>query len=37
MFNPFQASAPFLYPLKTSENLWLSDVLLGIEIEQWMK
>ena len=37
MFNPFQASAPLLYPLKTSENLWASDVLVGIEIEQWIK
>ena len=27
----------FMYPLKTSENLWLSDVLVGIETEQWMK
>ena len=24
--NLFQANAPFLYPLKTSENLWFSDV-----------
>ena len=37
LFNPFQASAPLLYPLKTSENFWLSDVLVGIEIEQSMK
>ena len=32
LFNPFQATAPLLYPLKTSES-----VLLGIEIEQLMK
>ena len=28
-FNPFQANVPFLYPLKTSENLWFSDVFRG--------
>ena len=22
---PFQANVPFLYPLKTSENVWFSD------------
>ena len=27
--NPFQATDPFLYPLKTSENLWFSDVFKG--------
>ena len=37
MFNPFLATALLLYPLKTSENLWLSDVLEGKEKEQWMK
>ena len=37
MFKPFQASAPLLYPLETSENLWLSDVLVRIEVEQWIK
>ena len=37
LFNPFQASTPLLYPLKTSENFWLSDVLVGMKIEQWMK
>ena len=36
LFSAFQASAPLLYPLKT-ENFWLSDVLVGIEIGQWMK
>ena len=24
-FNPFKSSVTFLYPLKTSENLWFSD------------
>ena len=37
LFNPFQAIAPLLYPLKISENIWLSNVLVGIEIEQSMK
>ena len=27
--NPFQTNAPFLYPLKTSENLQFSDVFRG--------
>ena len=26
---PFHATGLFLYPLKTSENLWLSDVFRG--------
>ena len=34
--NPFVPNVPFLRPLKTSENLWLSDILglsdvLGVE------
>ena len=29
LLNPFQANVPFLYPLKTSENLWFSDVSRG--------
>ena len=29
LINPFQANVPFLYPLKTSENLWFSDVFRG--------
>ena len=37
LFSPFLATAPLLYPLKTSENLWLSDVLVGIVKERWMK
>ena len=28
-FNPFYAIGLFLYPLKTSENLWFSDVFRG--------
>ena len=28
-FNPFVPDAPFLHPLKTSENLWLSNVFRG--------
>ena len=27
--NPFQRNAPLLYSLKTSVNLWISDVLRG--------
>ena len=27
--NPYQANFPFLRPLKTSENLWFSDVFRG--------
>ena len=27
VINPFHDTGPFLYPLKTSENLWFSDVL----------
>ena len=28
-FNAFQCSVTFLYPLKTSENFWFSDVFRG--------
>ena len=28
-FNPFSANVPLLHPLKTSENLWFSDVFRG--------
>ena len=28
-FNPFWSNVPFIYPLKTSENLWLSDDFKG--------
>ena len=27
--NPFHATGPFLYPLKSSENLWFSDDFRG--------
>ena len=27
--NPFKSSVPFLYPVKTSENPWFSDVFMG--------
>ena len=34
--NPFHATGLFRYPLKTSENLWFSDVFTGgIERDQW--
>ena len=29
LINPFQANLAFLYPLKTSENLWFSHVFRG--------
>ena len=35
VFNPFQANAPYLYTLKTSENLYFSEVIGGIEMEHW--
>ena len=28
-FNSLNATAPFLYPLKTSQNLWFSDIFRG--------
>ena len=31
--NPFLPNVPFLIPLKTSENLWFSDVFRGIKRE----
>ena len=31
-FNPFLASVPILYPLKTPENLWFSGVFRGYEM-----
>ena len=34
VFNPFQSIDIFLYPLKTSENLWFSG---GIETKHWRK
>ena len=29
LFNPFHATGLFLYPLKTWENLWVADILMG--------
>ena len=28
-FNPFHTNSPFLYPVKTSESLWISDIFRG--------
>ena len=33
--NPFYATSLFLYPLKTSANLWFSEFTEGIEGDQW--
>ena len=33
--NSFHATGLFRCPLKTSENLWFSDVSGGIERDQW--
>ena len=33
LFNSFQANVPFLHPLKTLENFWLSDVFRGCRNE----
>ena len=39
--NPFHATGPFRYPLKTSENLWFSDVFREVSKEtsgtKWVK
>ena len=35
--NPYYATGLFPYPLKTSENLWFSDVFRGIGRDQWHK
>ena len=32
--NPLHATGLFRYPLKTSENLWFSDVSRGTEKDQ---
>ena len=37
ILNPFHVTCLFPYPLKTSENLWFSDVLRGIEGDRDMK
>ena len=31
-FNPYLASVPILYPLKTPENLWFSGVFRGYKM-----
>ena len=33
--NPYWPNIPCLYSLKTSEILWFSDFLKGIEMEHW--
>ena len=33
--NPFHATGIFLYPLKTSENLWFSDIFKGYRKKLW--
>ena len=33
----FKPNVPFLHPLKTAENLWLSDVFMDTGIEHWLK
>ena len=35
LFNTILPNAPFLYPLKTGENIWFSDVFRSIEMEHW--
>ena len=37
VIKPFWSSVPFVYPLKTSENLWFSDVFRGIGMQHWAK
>ena len=37
VFNLFHASGLFWYPLKTSENLWFSDVFRGYQETIGMK
>ena len=37
VLNPFPANVPVLYPLKTSENLWLAVVFMGTEMEHRME
>ena len=36
VFNPFSTNL-LLFPLKTSENLWFSDISGAIEVEHWLK
>ena len=35
IFNPFQANFPFLYPLKTPENLAVYDAFRGYRMMRW--
>ena len=35
--NQFKDNVPFFYPLKTSKNLWFSDVFRGIEVKHWLE
>ena len=35
VLNAFHATGLFRYPLKTSENLWFSDIFRGVERDQW--
>ena len=35
MNQPFSSQCSLLTPLKTSENLWFSDVFRGIKREHW--
>ena len=35
VLNPFHATGLFRYPLKTSENLWFSDIFRSVERDQW--
>ena len=41
VLTPFHAAGLFLYPLKTSQNLWFSDVFRGAQKENsgmiWVK
>ena len=35
VIDPFHATRFFQSPVKTSENLWSSDIFRGIERDQW--
>ena len=35
-FNPFNTNIPFLYPLKSSENVILSDIFRGYSSVKWV-
>ena len=40
-FNQLQTNAPFSYPLKTSEDLWFSDIFRGFKkatlVSNWLR